>query len=77
MIASRCVIVLPHRGPCPGAPATPLGLCAGHLREAAAELARLTPRAADPDDPRPSAVNVRDLCGRCGGWDHRRTECAA
>jgi hypothetical protein len=60
---------------CGALPASAFGLCRAHLAEAADELARLTPRTADPDDPRPSAVHARDLCGRCGSWKHRRAEC--
>jgi ribosomal protein S14 len=62
---------------CTAVPASDFGLCADCLREAAAELARVIPRPADPDDPRPSAVRYADLCGRCGGWDHPRMECRA
>lgn len=78
MIAPRCVVaVLPRREPCPEPPASPAGFCAGHLRQAAAELARLTPRAGDPDDPRPDSVPFRDLCARCGRPGHDAGSCDA
>ena len=59
---------------CPARPTTPFGLCRECLAAAAAEYARLCQRPA-PDDSRPSSVRVRDLCGRCGSWRHRRAEC--
>jgi hypothetical protein len=39
----RCVIPFPGGTPCHAVPASPLGICRGHLAEAAAEHARLTP----------------------------------
>jgi len=62
---------------CPARPETPFGLCIGCLRAAADELARITPRPADRDDPRPSAIAFRDLCARCGSWKHPASGCAA
>ena len=48
-------------------PATPLGLCTQCLAEAAAEHARLTPRAPEPDDPRPASVPFTELCPGADG----------
>jgi hypothetical protein len=62
---------------CPGAPASPLGLCTGCLRAAADELTRLTPHPAQPGDGRPSSVAFRDLCGRCGSHRHGTEFCDA
>jgi len=77
MTEPRCVVtLLPHRAACPELPASPAGFCAGHLREAAAELARLTPRG-DPDDPRPCSVPYTELCQRCGRPGHDAGTCDA
>ena len=62
---------------CPDAPATPFGLCLDCLREAAAELGRLTPRALEPDDRRPASVPFAALCQRCGRPGHDAPSCAA
>lgn len=71
-------VARPRCALCAGAPpATPFGLCRECLGAAAAELARITPRSAEPDDPRPSAVNVRALCRRCGSCRHDTSECVA
>jgi hypothetical protein len=58
-------------------PATPLGLCTQCLAEAAAEHARLALQLPDRDDPRPSAVPFRSLCGRCGRPGHDPRACDA
>ena len=64
-------VARPRCALCAGAPpATPFGLCRECLGAAAAELARITPRASDPDDPRPSSVPYRALCTRCGRPGH-------
>jgi len=77
--AGQCVVpVFPGRRPCPEPSATPLGLCVAHLREAAAELARIVPRpAVADDDPRPCSTPFRDLCARCGRAGHGARECDA
>jgi hypothetical protein len=59
---------------CPAPPASPFGLCARCLSEAADEHAHLVPRAADPGGS-PALVNVRDLCPRCGSWRHPVAAC--
>lgn len=77
MTPPRCVVaVLPARRPCPDPPASPLGFCARHLRDAAAEAARLAAPPAPADGPRPEAVPFRSLCTRCGrpGHDWRRCD---
>ena len=62
MTSLRCLVaLLPGRRPCPDPPASDLGFCLGHLRQAADELARLAPRSADARDARPSSVPYRDL----------------
>jgi len=76
MTAATCIVLLlPDRRPCPDPAATEAGFCAGHLRQAAAELARLGPL--QGSDPRPSAVAFADLCGRCGRPGHDRRTCDA
>jgi hypothetical protein len=76
MTAAACIVpLLPDRQPCPDPAATEAGFCAGHLRQAAAELARLEPR--QGSDPRPSAVAFADLCGRCGSCRHDTARCDA
>jgi hypothetical protein len=48
-LALRCLVLLPpDRRTCPDLACSPLGFCWRHLAEAAAEHARLAPRAVDP-----------------------------
>jgi hypothetical protein len=66
---------------CQDPPASAFGLCTRCLVAAAAEVARLRPpRSATPatsDDGRPSAVQARDLCRRCGSSGHATAKCPA
>jgi hypothetical protein len=54
-------------------PATALGLCRECLAAAAAEHAIVTPAT----DRRPSSVQARDLCRRCGSSRHPKARCDA
>lgn len=78
MIPPRCVVaILPARHPCPDVPASSLGFCVRHLRDAAAEAARLAVPGAQGDDSRPDSVPFRELCSRCGRPGHDERECDA
>jgi len=78
MTPPRCVVaILPARHPCPDPPASPLGFCTRHLREAAAEAAQLAHRTADLDDSRPSSIPFAALCRRCGRPGHDQRACDA
>jgi len=53
------------------APVTSLGLCRSCLASAAAEYAVIAAAA----DRRPSSVQARDLCTRCGSARHPTSRC--
>lgn len=58
---------------CGSPPATAFGLCRGCLAAAAMEHALVAPSAGR----RPSAVQARDLCRRCGSGRHPTARCEA
>lgn len=56
--------------------ASALGRCTRCLVAAAAEVARLRPPpSVTSDDGRPSSVQARDLCRRCGSGKHPTSRC--
>lgn len=72
----RCVVPFPDGSPCLVLPASSLGLCAGHLREAAAEHARLNGMPSQADRS-PASIPFAALCRRCGQPGHTPDTCDA
>jgi hypothetical protein len=62
---------------CAAPAASPLGLCPDCLSAAAAEHARLSPRAPELEDGRPASVPFAALCPRCGRSGHDVRRCDA
>lgn len=77
MTAPCPVLIPPRLVRCPDPPASPLGLCLGHLRQAADDLARLVPPPRPGSDPLPCSVPFTDLCTRCGRPGHDQRGCDA
>lgn len=73
----RCVVPFPDGSPCPAGPASALGICRGHLADAALEHARLAPALPSQASRSPASVPFRSLCPRCGRPGHAREDCDA
>ncbi len=74
----RAAKALPSCALCTTFPAaSALGLCAGCLRAAADELARLAPAVPSQADRSPASTPFRSLCRRCGRPGHAPEECDA